>query len=102
MDSHDCPHDPSTSAANALRSLGYEPGPQPVRQLRQVAAETLADIRLFTTLEPESGGESAEAYTRLLEAAVQGLSVLAENDLDELEQAYLAAEFGLPEPGGES
>lgn len=93
--------DPSASAADTLRSLGYEPGPQPVRQLRQVAAETLADIRLSDSTEPERSGETADTHTRLLEAAVTALLTLTENDLDEMGQAHLAKVLGLPEPGGE-
>lgn len=98
----DQPYDPSASAANTLRDLGYVPGPQPIRQLRQIAAETLLDVELSASTEPERSGETAEAHTRLLEAAVDALLVLTENDLDEMEQRHLAAAFGLPEPGDRS
>ncbi|MFE9601980.1 hypothetical protein [Streptomyces hokutonensis] len=98
----DQPHDPSTAAANTLRELGYVPGPQPIRQLRQVGAETLADIHLSAAVDPASSGETAEAHSRLLEAAVAALGVLAESDLDEMEQQALAEAFGLPAPGDRS
>jgi hypothetical protein len=98
----DQPYDPSTAAANTLRDLGYTPGPQPIRQLRQVGAETLADIHLSATTAPESSGETAEAHSRLLEAAVTALGTLAESDLDEMEQQALAEAFGLPKPGDRS
>lgn len=58
MTTDDRPCDPSTGAADTLRALGYISGPQPVRQLRQVGAEILADIRLSAALEPESSGET--------------------------------------------
>ncbi|WP_328757482.1 hypothetical protein [Streptomyces sp. NBC_00271] len=91
----DRPYDPSTAAANTLRDLGYVPGPQPIRQLRRVGGETLADIRLSTATEPEASDATAEAHTRLIEAAVAALGVLTESDLDEMEQQHLAAAFGL-------
>lgn len=96
----DQPNDPMESARQALRDLGYVPGPEPVRQLRQVAAETLADIRASAAAEPEQTGAGALAHVELLEAAVTALGVLTENDLDEMEQAALAEAFGLDQPGG--
>lgn len=102
MSTDDRPCDPSTAAANILRDLGYVPGGSPVRQLRQVGAETLADIRLSAAIEPEASGETAFAHARLLEAAVTALGTLAEADLDEMEQQTIAEAFGLPEPGGAS
>lgn len=102
MTNPDRPHDPNEAAADTLRDLGYVPGPQPVRQLRQVAAETLADIELSASTEPERSGETAEMHVRLLEAAFEALGVLTENDLDEMEQQHLANVFGLPEPGDRS
>lgn len=101
MSNPDQPYDPNASAARTLRELGYTPGPQPIRQLRQVAAETLADIELSASTEPERSGETAETHTRLLEAAFEALGVLTENDLDQMEQQHLAKAFGLPEPGGD-
>lgn len=102
MTTDDRPRDPSTAAANTLRALGYTPGSQPVRQLRQVGEEALADIHLSAALEPEGSGETALAHTRLLEAAVTALGALTENDLDEMEQQHLAEAFGLPQPGDRS
>ncbi|QIY72054.1 hypothetical protein HEP84_25800 [Streptomyces sp. RLB1-33] len=99
MHPDDRPYDPSTAAANTLRDLGYIPGPQPIRQLRQVGAETLADIRQSAATEPEGSGETPLADVRLIEAAVTALGVLTESDLDEMEQQHLAEAFGLPQPG---
>lgn len=102
MTTDDRPCDPSIAAAATLRDLGYVPGVSPVRQLRQVGAETLADIRQSAAIEPEASGETADAHARLLEAAVTALGTLAEADLDEMEQQALAEAFGLPKPGDRS
>ncbi|MFF0127314.1 hypothetical protein ACFYTG_16530 [Streptomyces mirabilis] len=98
----DQPHDAMEAAREGLRSLGYVPGPEPIRQLRQVAADTLVDIELSASTEPEHSGEAADIHTRLLEAAAAALGTLAETELDEMEQHALAAAFGLPEPGDRS
>ncbi|MFF2933540.1 hypothetical protein [Streptomyces mirabilis] len=90
---------PSTTAANTLRALGHVPGAQPVRQLLQVGADVLEDIRQSAAQEPAASGTSALAHVRLLEAAVEALGVLTESDLDEMEQQTIAEAFGLPLPG---
>ncbi|MEU5633533.1 hypothetical protein ACH47C_26935 [Streptomyces rishiriensis] len=95
-------YDPSESAARTLRNLDYNPGAQPIAQLRQVAADALGAVRQSAATRPEASAATALAHTQLLQAAVTALCTLAENDLDEMEQQRLAAEFGLSEPGGQS
>ncbi|MEU3340690.1 hypothetical protein [Streptomyces sp. NPDC006668] len=103
MRDDDRPYDPMESARQTLRDLGHVPGPEPVRQLRQLGAQTLAEIRATDLEAAESSGESALAYTQLLEAAVSALGVHTEAELDGMEQAALADAFGLhpPEAGRE-
>lgn len=102
MTNPDRPHDPMEAARDALRDLGYVPGPEPVRQLRQMAADTLTDIRLSAATTPEENGTRALAHIQLLEAAHVALGVLTDTELDEMEQQHLAEAFGLPEPGDRS
>ncbi|MFC9631408.1 hypothetical protein ACFTY8_19455 [Streptomyces mirabilis] len=99
MTTDDRPYDPSMAAADALRALGHVPGPQPIRQLRQVGADALEDIHQSAAEEPAASGPAALAHVRLLEAAVAALGGLVESDLDDMEQQHLAAVFGLDGTG---
>ncbi|MET7781511.1 hypothetical protein ABZU94_07265 [Streptomyces mirabilis] len=97
--SPDQPHDAMEAAREALRNLGHVPGPEPIRQLRQIAVDELQDIRASDGTASDAGS-GEPVHVRLLEAAATGLGVLTETELDEMEQAAIVEAFGLDQKDG--
>lgn len=101
-------HDPVQAAADALIELGHTPGDDPHAELKQLAGDLKARVWLtqaavgdLTDPDNRPPLPAITAYLSAIGDVLTALMPLAETQLNDAEQAILAARFGLDTQDGQ-